>query len=459
MGKDKADALKAFLARLPGKIAAPLATAIEADRLVNPAGLPHETILDGLRPVLRGAETRPHRLRTPLRVFCEPFEDLLVGDHEGAKVEGRIARSSLRPVWRLVQDVAGKPFAARTASLTGALLGRTEAELAEIVPLFQAEAAAALATALEAGSAPALADPDLCADAEEIRRLLAIAPLTLSLRTRFIRPVPTLEDADLDIIRACYEDVGSVHPDAARYVPVIVLGRLARPWEILRVLAKLARSQSDTLVSQTDVGLVGELLLHDLERLAERIEAAEPASFDPETLGTAISQFARLGHGLTTELDIHRHGPWGERLAELRARVGTRMERFLDQSVRDVTGLLAVRRPGNPRRRHERQADLGRPLDDARAGRARAVVQLVTSCRGVAAQAAFNVAHATCVERISESLDDYVPAILEALKGADEELLPIAQAYFGAAVELIGLLRGEAEADLLRRKGAIARAG
>ena len=73
--QDRTGLLKAFLGGLPGAAAGRLAMAVEMDRLMDGHVLPHDAILEGLRPVLR----REHydRTPTPLRLFCRPFQDLL----------------------------------------------------------------------------------------------------------------------------------------------------------------------------------------------------------------------------------------------------------------------------------------------------------------------------------------------------------------------------------------------
>src|SRR5438067_6317285 len=76
LSNDKTGLLKAFLGNLPGPAAARLAMAVEVDQLMDGHALPHQDILEGLRPVLR----REHyeRAPTPLRLFCRPFQDLLI---------------------------------------------------------------------------------------------------------------------------------------------------------------------------------------------------------------------------------------------------------------------------------------------------------------------------------------------------------------------------------------------
>ncbi|HTO39515.1 MAG TPA: hypothetical protein VL026_00955, partial [Rhizomicrobium sp.] len=90
--------MRSFLSGLPPATAAELARAIERDRRQNGSGLPHDAILKSLRPALR--QTDPEgRIFTPLRLFCQPFEDLLMSRSGQVKLKGRIARESISPVW------------------------------------------------------------------------------------------------------------------------------------------------------------------------------------------------------------------------------------------------------------------------------------------------------------------------------------------------------------------------
>src|ERR1700743_2602106 len=103
MDASKAKQLSALLGTLPVPVAARLAKAIEVDRLSGGTALPHELILDAVRPSLR--RTQPNdRTPTPLRLFCRPFEDLLTLQPRTEKTKGRIARSSIAPVWNWVSQ-------------------------------------------------------------------------------------------------------------------------------------------------------------------------------------------------------------------------------------------------------------------------------------------------------------------------------------------------------------------
>src|SRR4051812_40508136 len=102
--REKMESLRAFLGSLPAGLAGHLARAVEADRMNNGTLLPHDLILESLRPTLRAGH-QAERAQTPMRVFCRPFEDLLVNERR-QKQKGRIARSSITPVWNwLAQDI------------------------------------------------------------------------------------------------------------------------------------------------------------------------------------------------------------------------------------------------------------------------------------------------------------------------------------------------------------------
>jgi hypothetical protein len=123
LSQEKISLLQMFLGNLPKDIAARLATAVELDRLADGRALPHETILEGLRPQLRADDTR-RRTLTPLRLFCCPFEDLLVNVPRREKQKGRLLRAHVVPIWHWVSHTlipeAAAVYAAdiRAAALT-----------------------------------------------------------------------------------------------------------------------------------------------------------------------------------------------------------------------------------------------------------------------------------------------------------------------------------------------------
>ena len=101
--------------------------AIESDRADPKLPLPHEAILQILRPRL--ASLKPERYPTPMRQFCDPFEDLLTSAEPNEK-SIRISRSSLMPIWNVVVESGGPEFQKAMQDIDKAAATRDTAKLA-----------------------------------------------------------------------------------------------------------------------------------------------------------------------------------------------------------------------------------------------------------------------------------------------------------------------------------------
>ncbi len=323
MGDDKPRKLKAFLEGLPERIVRQLTQAVERDQVSGGKDLPHGMLLDGLRPTLAAAENRVNRTPTPMRLFCMPFEDLLVAARREKRV-GRIARSSLMPIWEwLAADLMPSLFRDHYDRLTVAILENDAAKTRQISNELHAAGAAAISRALEAapeGSArykeiaECLGGEDAVKDAEDICKVLEAAPEVLDLREVFLAPVKTLTPDLLNELRSHYDLLAEHMPDSARFLVVVAMCRLARPWEILRAGAVLSKRNDDSLLARTDLGLIGELLFGDLEDAIAYFEVQDSRTFDPDEALYKLTNFARLSQGVANELEILKDGPWGKRI-------------------------------------------------------------------------------------------------------------------------------------------------
>src|SRR5690348_11726689 len=140
--------LKSFLSGLPEQIAQRLAQAVEVDRLVDGKSLPHEMILESLRPALR--RTAGHdRTPTPLRAFCLPFEDLFTLLPRKVKQKGRVARGSVAPVWSWIsQTLLPDETKVYSAKFRALILANKHTEARAHAATFWPVAAAAIQHAL-----------------------------------------------------------------------------------------------------------------------------------------------------------------------------------------------------------------------------------------------------------------------------------------------------------------------
>ena len=115
-------------------------------------------------------------------------------------------------------------------------------------------------------------------------------------------------------------------PEAGPYIPVVAMARLERPWEALKLPLFVSRQTGDTLISSTDMGLVGEVLFAELDHHIAAIRSARHPVFDADALVSEVAAFAELSMGLVKEVEMRRDGIWGQRLMKSRAAVAETME-------------------------------------------------------------------------------------------------------------------------------------
>ncbi len=458
---EKANQLREFLGILPESIAARLAKAVEVDRLAGGTSLPHDLILGGLRPVLRRLPA-PDRTPTPLRLFAQPFEDLLTSEPRKEKQRGAIARDSIQPVWNwLSQTLAPEEMTRYALAVKTAVLGYHADEASAHAREFWKTASGALLAALDSEAkrkaARAILGGDLfVADAQEIAVLLGAGTELCEVQALLPKPLASLGEDYVWKLREIYDRLAASAPDAAAYVAVVAMNRLERPWEALKLPMLISRTAGDTLISSTDMGLVGELIFGDIERHGAAIRAAKPAqAFDADDLVLHMTNFAVLSSGIVKEMEIRRDGKWGQRLLKDRAAIAEVMDGFMTRAPREVLAALPTHKTGTYAG-GPRAPDLARAPDPEKTIRALSYARLVTGCRPVAASASIGASQKDASDEIGVALKTYGDDIVRELRATEGDKRAHAEQFFSVAVELTALFFSPEEAEFLRRRGRAA---
>jgi hypothetical protein len=447
---DKTGLLKAFLGGLPGPAAGRLALAVETDRLMDGHALPHETILEGLRPVLR----REHydRRPTPLRLFCRPFQDLLTCQPRKTKQKASIARGTLVPVWNWISlTLIPDEVQAYINDTRVQVLKQRPDDAIACAAQFWPIAAEAMTRALstEAGRQAAqksLGDAFAVEDAAEMALLLAVGQTMEQLSVLLPAPVAVFHEQLVWEVREIYAELAQTHPDAAPYVPVITMNRLSRPWEALRLPLLVTRHTDETLICKTDMGLVGEILFARMETLKDSIQVTRHPLFSAEKLMDEVKTFADLSSHIVKEIELKRQGEWGKRLLAERAEIGTVMEGFMDRAPREVSAALPMHKGTG--------ADFSKHIGTEKKEMALRYARLVTGSRNFAAAASFAAKQRATYDDLGAVLKRYNEDLVKALKADPHNDEVVAQFLF--CTELTAILFSEEEAELLRRRGKAA---
>jgi hypothetical protein len=453
---EKSELLQAFLRRLPSLAAVRLAKAIEMDRLAGGSILPHEAVLEALRPVL---PDHSERTQTPLRLFCRPFEDLLVQQTVTVKQKARIARGSLRAIWRWLGETlmpeAVSVYCSETRNSVNA--GRME-EARERAIVFWSYVSREILHALSKNRKEvraALRSDAVVADLEEIALLLTVGREVVEIQTLLPRPVPQLTDELLWALRDIHDRVAASAPDAAPYVACIAMNRLQHPWEALKLPQLITHRTQDTLINSTDMGLVGDLLFAEIETHGNAVCAARHPAFDVSAVAAHLARFTEISTAIVREIDMRRDGRWGKRLLQDRAAVAEAMEGFMERAPQEIAAMLPMQKSGSfgggPK-----VADFSRPVDEEKAERGLRYARLVADTARHAANGSFGAAHKQALDEISQYLSGYNECVIREMRLPDGERPQAVERQFELAAEVTRLIFSREEEDLLRRRAKAA---
>ena len=454
--------LKRFLASLPSDKALTLAAAVERGRLMGDRKLPADLILDGLRPQLRRMNAR--RLPTPQRLVCDAFSDFLVQDGREFKQLGRIARGPFRALWRWLQREGLRvTLADFEQQIARATLNRDARVQDDLVHRLQHEIVGIVRSVFERageGSSERRAlvqkfgGEEAFADVEEIVLLLSGAGDFAPLRA-LPRRIDMLSEQYTVFVRDVYDQIAPRRPELCPYIGLMVLARLKRPWEALRLASVVSRRTNETLFSSNDMGVVGDMLLADMENLALDIASVRPDMLDPDEVLNKLERFVQMSGGLVREIGAKREGHWGQRLIKIRQLTSDAMDALIARTPREITAALPVQRQSFGGR-GPRRPDLSREPDITKVERALLWGRLLAGATPYAGGGSFYATHKDAFEEVSQYLRSYADSMVTELRSLARDKRPRAEAYLSYAETLSDTVLGVEETDQMRRRVAAA---
>jgi hypothetical protein len=351
---DSTGKLKAFLSTLQVGQARQLADAVERDRLRGGSELPHELILDGLRPSLCLADATRPGVPTPMRLFCTPFEDLLVEDASGYTTEGFISRRSLSVIWRwLGGEIMPDTLNELSARLVDHTLSVDDNAQYAVSSVLHAAAAAALRNALEnARTDPTIRSQHIAVlgneavfrEAEAIADALEMAPLALRLRQNLHRSSIHLDDEQLAMLGKLAAPLVTHQPHLLWTYLLLVRARLAHWHEALRLAILLDYD----LVEQGDREFLAlrfaRHCVSDLEAREAHLVKNLPIGDEPLIFRNHIADLIACCDRLTQEFRLAGvEADFADDLANLRLRSAERLCDLCDMAPSEIGKIFPLK--------------------------------------------------------------------------------------------------------------------
>jgi uncharacterized protein with PIN domain len=229
---------------------------------------------------------------------------------------------------------------------------------------------------------------------------------------------------------------------------IIVMGRLAAPWQLVRLAVRAAGSDTAARIAQTPYGLAIDVVIAEIVRAIDTMRAALGDGHRAQVV-PLIKDVHDAARGLHTELDLAGDLPWTRELAAARAEAAALLQTEIEAVPARVRRLLRPRAG----------EDAVHPLDAAEVAEAEAALDLFGACRIHAAELALSESTRRVDSELQNFFDSGTQVLLDGLRAASPAERAGRQSQIDAAVRLCGKLFGAEYAALLSKAADVARKG
>jgi len=452
-----AEKLRAYLRELKPGARALLIGELERGLLhgTSPAGA--ELVLSELRRSLREGQSKSARFGDPARLFFQPLEPFLVDDAPDHKHRGRIARSALEPLWLWVSNtLMPEETKAYGAQVEHALMAGDTDSAEEQARGFQDLAAARITEMLEGADDKErrrlnvqLGTSRALADVQALRGILHSRSGLVTLGAQLPGHITSLTGPVLESVKAHLDSPVAAKSDLFLYSLVLVMSKLAAPWQLLRLATRAANSDTAKRIAETPYAVAVEIVLEEVDRRVRELAADLKSG-----RGIAVSALLKEVHdalrGLRSELDLSPESAWGKQLSTLRGDVS----RILSAEIELMPGR--VRRLIRPRPAKEIVA--GSKLDADEVTETEALIGFVATCRNYASELAINEVTQRTFSELQQFLESGTRTLLDTLRGASDSGRAFRQSQIDAAVRFCAKVFGQEYASLLAKAAGVAAA-
>lgn len=416
-----------------------------------------DLVLHQLRGIVREQHEGAPRVSHCARLFFKPLEPFLVDDRADHNHPGRLARSSLEMLWTWIRrDLLPEDAKHLADEVNDALLAGDASRAEHAARAFQDKAAAAIEASLATGAADEKIRRRMLArigtarareDATTLKCVLAgrdtLATMAADLPLRIVN----LSNGELDRYKALIEKISAREGELFLYAVLLVMSRLAAPWQIIRFGIKAAGSDIAARVAETHYGVTVTIVLAELERLLGELRNDLRSG-----RGVAVSALLKTIHdaarGLRTELDLPVDSSWGRALAGLRAQIADLLRSEIESAPGRVRRLL------RPRPSSEIRANS--VLDADEVAETEALLVFVGNCRHFAGELALNEMTQRTFSEIQQYLDGGTRALLDGLRHAGDADRRFRQSQVDAAARFCAKVFGGDYAGLLTKAAEMA---
>jgi hypothetical protein len=416
-----------------------------------------DLILQELRRIVREQRDGTPRIENSARLLFKPLEPFLVDDRGDHKHPGRVARSSLKPLWNWVQrELMPNDANALAEEVSKAMLTGDQAKTDRLARIFQDRVAAAIETSFSAGNEDGkthrrmlqqIGTPRAGEELAALKCAIKGRDVLASLSARLPLQIGNLANAQLDECQTLIENAAARDGDLFLYAMLTVMNRMTAPWQLIRLGIKAAGSDMAARVAETNYGVAVNVVLAELERMVAELRD-DLRSGQGVAVGALLKTIHDSARGLRTELELPVDSTWGRALAAQRTQISDLLRAEIESVPNRVRRLL--------RPRPSKEIQPNSVLDPKEVAEVEALVEFVGVCRYFAGELAINEMTQRALSELRKYLDDGTRALLEGLRHAGETDRSFRQSQVNAGVRFCAKVFGREYAALLVKAAEVA---
>ncbi len=460
LGQPAVERLREFLRELKPGSRALLIAELERCLLRGDEILGAEIILTELRRSFRDSGFKAQRIGDPARLFFKPLEPFLVDDDPDHQHRGRISRSMLEPTWHWISTtVMPEETATFSDQVERALLASDSEKAEHLAHGFQDRAVLRIHEALAVAAKDDKARRRISSQLGTIRAIDEVQAVAGILNVRdslamlgeqLPGHIKTLTGPNLNNIKTLLDSPLGATPDLFTFGLVLVMSRLAAPWQLIRLGTKAAGTDAAARIAETPYALAVTIVLAEVERMGAEL-ANDLKSGRGIAIGALLKDVHDAVRGLRSELDLSVDSPWTRQLAAVRGDISKVLTAEIERTPGRVRRLM---RPHTPKEIASTSA-----LDGQEVAETEALIGFVANCRSYAGELAINEVTQRTFSELQQQLDTGTRTLLEALRTAGDHERAFRQSQVDAAVRLCAKVFGQEYASLLTKAAEVASQG
>ena len=284
--------------------------------------------------------------------------------------------------------------------------------------------------------------------------ILSLRDVLADLARRLPSQFRTFEREQIDPVQALLEaataqpaldKAGLRKSDVFLYGLILVMNRLAAPWQLIRIATRAAESDDPVRIAETPYAVAVTIVLGEAESMVGELRAEIKAGRPVASMLKGIHDTARE---LRSEMDLSFDSPWSRQLAAIRADVS----RLLKSEIETTPG--SVRRLLRPR--PAKDIPPGSLLDPIDVDEAEMRVDFVGACRHYASELAVSEVTMRAHSELTLYLETGTKILLDSLRQAGDADRPFRQSQVEAAIRFCRTVFGAEYAGLLAKAAEVA---